>query len=121
VAGKTAKVINQTPFFPSITVSSLIGYKSRVTSTLARFLIMVFLLAALGVSTNAQAYIDPGTGSLILQGIIAAVAGVAVTVGVYWDRLKTFIRWRGKRGSDADNDGRNVTKHSHGKQSGDDG
>lgn len=40
----------------------------------------------------AQAYIDPGTGSLILQGLVAAIAGVAVTVGVYWERFKAFFR-----------------------------
>jgi len=29
-------------------------------------------------------YLDPGTGSLILQAIIAAIAGVSVAAKLYW-------------------------------------
>lgn len=37
------------------------------------------------------AYIDPGTGSIILQALAAAVAGTAIAVKVYWHRiLKIF-------------------------------
>jgi hypothetical protein len=32
---------------------------------------------------NAYAYLDPGTGSILLQGLIAAIAGVAVTGRLY--------------------------------------
>ena len=46
----------------------------------------------LAFTPTAQAYIDPGTGSLILQGLIAAIAGIAVTAGVFWERLKTLFR-----------------------------
>ena len=37
-------------------------------------------------------YIDPGTGSLILQGLIAAFAAAAVVVRGYWYRIKAFFR-----------------------------
>lgn len=30
-----------------------------------------------------QAYLDPGTGSMILQGIIAALLAVGATMGAY--------------------------------------
>jgi len=49
-------------------------------------------LSGLLLTPAAHAYIDPGTGSLILQGLIAAVAGVSVTAGIYWDRIKAFLR-----------------------------
>ncbi len=39
----------------------------------------------------AHAYLDPGTGSIILQGLIAAVAAVAVTGKLYWEKLKGFF------------------------------
>ncbi len=39
----------------------------------------------------AHAYLDPGTGSIILQGIIAAVAAAAVTGKLYWEKLKGFF------------------------------
>ena len=41
--------------------------------------------------TGAWAYIDPGTGSILLQGLIAAVAGVAVVGRIYWHRLKQLF------------------------------
>lgn len=48
-------------------------------------------LSFLGFAAPAYAYLDPGTGSMILQGLIAGVAGAAVVVRLYWDRLKTFF------------------------------
>ncbi len=37
-------------------------------------------------------YIDPGTGSLIIQGLIAAFAAAAVVIRGYWYRIKAFLR-----------------------------
>ena len=42
-------------------------------------------------AVDAQAYLDPGTGSLILQGIIGTVAAVAAVGGLYWARVKAFF------------------------------
>jgi hypothetical protein len=42
-------------------------------------------------ATPSNAYLDPGTGSIILQSILA---GIAVAMGVlrlYWYRLKAFF------------------------------
>ena len=38
--------------------------------------------------TNAYAYLDPGTGSIILQAIAAAFAATAATASYYWDKVK---------------------------------
>ena len=35
----------------------------------------------------ALAYIDPGSGSLLLQGLVAGVLGLGVTLKIYWGRL----------------------------------
>ena len=37
------------------------------------------------------AYIDPGTGSFLIQMLLAGVAGVAGVVVLYWKRLKAFV------------------------------
>jgi hypothetical protein len=37
------------------------------------------------------AYIDPGSGSFILQALVAALAGAAVAVTSYWNRIKRFF------------------------------
>ena len=42
-------------------------------------------------STPAYSYVDPGTGSLILQGVIAAVAGAAISLRLYWGRLRSLF------------------------------
>ena len=43
---------------------------------------------------NAHAYLDPGTGSAILQGILGALAALAVALKLYWHR---FLRLLGLR------------------------
>jgi hypothetical protein len=39
-------------------------------------------------AVQAHAYIDPGTGSMVVQAFLAAIAAGAVAVGVFWRRLK---------------------------------
>jgi len=39
----------------------------------------------------ALAYIDPGTGSALIQGMIAAIAAIGVTAKLYWHRLVAFL------------------------------
>jgi len=41
--------------------------------------------------SNAYAYLDPGTGSLVIQLIIGALAGVGITIKVYWVKIKEKI------------------------------
>ncbi len=40
---------------------------------------------------SVYAYIDPGTGSMLIQAFIAIVAGVSVSIGIFWRRLKSFF------------------------------
>jgi hypothetical protein len=40
------------------------------------------------------AYLDPGTGSMLAAAVVAGVAGVAVTVKVWWRRLTAKLRRR---------------------------
>ena len=39
-------------------------------------------------------YLDPGSGSMILQIIAGGLAAVAVTAKLYWGRLMRFLRIR---------------------------
>ena len=47
------------------------------------------------------AYIDPGSGSMLLQMLLGGVAGVAVAVRMYWHRLRGFFGSRSKNTPDA--------------------
>jgi hypothetical protein len=40
------------------------------------------------------AYLDPGSGSMMLQVIAGGLAAAAVTMKVYWRRLLVFLRIR---------------------------
>ncbi len=45
---------------------------------------------------NYLAYLDPGSGSMILQVVTGGVAAAAVAGRLYWRRLKGFLGF-GKR------------------------
>ena len=56
-----------------------------------RFLIvggsLLFVSHQLFIS-DAYAYLDPGTGSAIIQAIFGALVGVGITLKVYWAKIK---------------------------------
>jgi len=53
-------------------------------SGMALFLSLVF-------TAPACAYLDPGTGSMIVQAVIAVVAIAGASVGIFWKRFKSFF------------------------------
>ena len=53
-------------------------------------------------TSQSQNYLDPGTGSMILQVILGGVAGAAVAVKVFWHRIIAFIPSRSNDSSSAD-------------------
>ena len=65
---------------------------------------IVVLILFLALTGPAYAYIDPSSGSMILQGVIAAIAAIAVTAKLWWHRLLVLlgIRKRGSRGNPPD-------------------
>jgi len=50
-----------------------------------RIFITVLLLLML---TDAVAYLDPGTGSMLLQVILGGIAAVGVAIKLYWHKLR---------------------------------
>ena len=45
----------------------------------------------LATSAPAYAYIDPGMGSMILQGLLASFAAGYLFIKLGWARIKTFF------------------------------
>lgn len=41
--------------------------------------------------TPAFAYIDPGTGSIILQALLGAIAAIGATATLYLNKIKNFF------------------------------
>ena len=48
-------------------------------------------------NTKAFAYLDPGTGSIILQGILGAIAAGASYCSIYWHKIKKFFIKKDKK------------------------
>ena len=50
---------------------------------------------------KAWAYLDPGTGSLIVQSLIAALAAAGFALRLYWGRIRSWFRRSGSDGPPA--------------------
>ena len=57
------------------------------------------LLVLLGFPESAHAYIDPATGSMVIQLLISIVVGVGVAAKAYWT---TLTGWFGRRPKHSD-------------------
>tara|TARA_B110000902_G_scaffold240354_1_gene289778 strand:- start:3672 stop:3917 length:246 start_codon:yes stop_codon:yes gene_type:complete len=64
---------------------------------------LLLLLFILATSSPIYAYLDPGSGSFIIQMIIAGVLGGFYALKLYWQRLVGFFK--GPNGVDEDDDG----------------
>lgn len=58
--------------------------------------VLLFFVSA----TPAWAYLDPGSVSLWLQGVLAAVAALVATSRFWWFRIKYLIKKLLSRGPD---------------------
>ena len=58
-----------------------------------KFLICLIsnIIAIFLIVTNAYAYLDPGTGSLILQAIIGFLAALSAGFLYYWTKVKNIF------------------------------
>ena len=65
---------------------------------------LILLCASLVYAIPVFAYIDPGTGSLVVQSVIGAIAAIGVTLKIYWHKLKIFFAKEEQPTSDNDND-----------------
>lgn len=49
------------------------------------------VMCVLGYTSPVYAYLDPGTGSIIIQGVIATVVGAGVAMKIYWHKIRKFF------------------------------
>ena len=65
---------------------------NKVKSIIEPTACMIALLSISCFHFDANAYLNPGTGSMILQALIAGLAVVAVTIKLYWFKLRAFLK-----------------------------
>jgi hypothetical protein len=66
-----------------------------------RVILLWLAVQLAGFSTAAHAYLDPGTGSILVQSLLAGIAGAAAVVSLYWQRIKAFFTNMRKQSPDA--------------------
>lgn len=78
-----------------IVLLKLIPHKKTVAMKSFRHLIILTALLVLPCLISPKmtyAYLDPGTGSYIIQILIATLAGGTYMIAVSWAKIKTFFR-----------------------------
>ena len=66
-------------------------------------LVMLVAAAILACPSPALAYLDPGTGGMLLQLLLGGAAGLAVVLKLYWRRIRDSARRLRSRLSSASN------------------
>ena len=69
----------------------VLSQRQRVRNNMSSRMVALISLGLALTSSSAHAYLDPGTGSIVLQAVLAAVVGAAVTLKLYWMRVKVFF------------------------------
>ena len=64
--------------------------------------ILIHFIALICFPADAFAYLDPGTGSVLLQGLLGAVVAGFYFLKLYWHRLLSFLGIKNKREIDFD-------------------
>lgn len=77
----------------------------------SKIYVVTFLLLVL-VVPSAQAYLDPGTGSFILQTLIAGFFGAIFVLKSYWASIKSWFT--GSAGSSENSTVNDASKESSG-------
>ncbi len=63
--------------------------------------ILFVLPFLLFLATPAHAYLDPASGSMILQVLLGGIAGAAVLIRLYWHKLKDLFGMKKNEDDDA--------------------
>jgi len=64
-------------------------FSQRIKQILSLFLFALWLQFL--IPSSAQAYLDPGSGSILIQLLIAFVTGAIFIIKLYWQRIRSFF------------------------------
>lgn len=56
--------------------------------------VVLVLVACLSIASPAHAYLDPGTGSMLVSALIGVAAAVALALKMFWYRVAGLFRRR---------------------------
>ena len=53
--------------------------------------LLCLIVGLISYTSPAYAYLDPGTGSMLLQGLFAGIAVFISVLSIYWQKVKSFF------------------------------
>ena len=53
--------------------------------------LLCLIVGLISYTSPAYAYLDPGTGSMLLQGLLAGLAVFISVLSIYWQKVKSFF------------------------------
>ena len=56
--------------------------------------LIALTILVLLASSPAYAYLDPGTGSILVQGLLAALAAASATIAAFWSQIRRYLSGR---------------------------
>ena len=59
--------------------------------SLSNLKFLCLIVGLISYTSPAYAYLDPGTGSLLLQGLLAGFAAIISVLSIYWQKVKAFF------------------------------
>lgn len=76
-----------------------------------RFSIFIILFLTFFLPKRVYAYLDPGTGSYIIQLIIGGLLGSGYLIKTYWKEIKNKFQQLSKRSSQKDDQDSSIQKN----------
>jgi hypothetical protein len=56
-----------------------------------KWCLLAILVSVTLLQQNAHAYLDPSSGSILIQILLGGIAGFFVMLKIYWRRIKRFL------------------------------
>ena len=79
---------------------SSLRYKLKGQYFTGGFLIDLYLMLPSSIAQGIHYYIDPGTGSLVIQILIGSALGARFFVKLFWNKIKQFFTRKSSRYKD---------------------
>lgn len=76
--------------------------KYSILNTRIKLILLGFVFGGFYMK-DAYGYIDPGSGSVVIQMIIGALVGIGITIKLYWYKFKEKIMRSNKKNEEPQN------------------
>jgi hypothetical protein len=76
--------------------------KYSILNTRIKLILLGFVFGGFYMK-DAYGYIDPGSGSVVIQMIIGALVGIGITMKLYWYKFKEKIMRSNKKNEEPQN------------------